>query len=239
MTMLAVSTDSDAATALGTAPSTSPGSPDSPGGQPRERLASSDGSRRTPAVSGVYDYMVTAPYVFPFGLKLTLAALSQVAPGPCKPQPISPRSSRRCTPCSRATARHRSPSSCRGSRHPRPGLRAAGQPPAAFTSIVLNAPGRRPSRGYDPYRRPAAGHARSGLPPAEQLPNFKDAAGQLPVDGTATTRYLAAGIDVFGQWSGWTEADIGLTAAPITQPGLTTCPFKPARCPRSGHNVSS
>jgi hypothetical protein len=243
LSMLAVGTDSDAATALGYGTIDFPvldslgaarGATDiapQPVLEPAvfSTLADSAGNAE-------YDYMVTAPYVLPFGLKVELAALSQAAPQVAVASSFNADLLQTHAVLGRDTTAQ---VAVELTWQPPPSpqayaLLASRQP---FQSVVLNTPRGAPVLGYDSYvglppASPAPGTSPDGL-----LPNFKDAAGQLPVDGSATTRYLAAGIDVFGQWSGWTEADVTLNAAPIAQPGLRNAAFAVDPLPASGKIV--
>ncbi len=186
-----------------------------------------------------YDYMVTAPYVLPFGITLTLAALSQ---------PVIPVEQvadfnasilsthavlTRDTGAEVAVELTWSP---------------ATQPQAAGILVsrqsgqsqYLNTPRPAAVHGYDPYLGLPPTQPPPNASPSDLLPNLKDANGTAPLDGSTTTRYLAAGIDVFGRWSPWTEADMTLSAAAVTGPGLgkiSLIPPVPSDLPSSGTKV--
>ena len=236
LSMLAVGTDSDAATALGygtidipalDAGGTAAGTTDN---APRTVFAAAA------AGGAVYDYMVTAPYVLPFGFSVELAALSQAAPQVAAASGFNANLLQTHAVLARDTAAQVA-------------VELTWQPPASpqayallasrqpFQSVVLNTPRAAPVQGYDPYLGLPPASADPGTSPDDLLPNFKDAAGQLPIDASATTRYLAAGIDVFGQWSGWTKASVTLNAAAIARPGLRNVAFAAGALPTSGKIV--
>jgi len=237
VTMLGVSTDSDAATALGY------GTVDFPGLGARSEVAAEPATafeeRFLTFDPLVYDFMVSAPYALPLlGVELNLAALSQMAPPVKPPAGLAAKFSQMHAVLSRdSTAQVAVELSWQPAAEPQGcALLASRQP---FSSTVLNAPRQPAVGGYDPYVGLPPASPDPGLPADEQLPNFKDAAGQLPLDGTATTRYLAAAIDVFGRFSAWSEADVSLSAAPIAQPGLRDLSFVLGDLPDSGMSVSS
>jgi hypothetical protein len=229
VSMLAVSTDCDAATALGYGTIDIPGwdtSLDTPPAQ-----AGAFATDRAAVVA--YDYMVTAPYVLPYGITVDLAALSQAAPAVQDAVGFNADLLATHAVLARDAAAQVA-------------VRLSWQPPTypqayallasrqASTSAVLNAARPATVHGYYPYVGLPPGSPDPTTPPNELIPNLTDAAGQLPIDGSATTRYLAAGIDVFGQWSGWTKAQVTLTAAAIRQPGLRKAVLDAGALPASG-----
>ena len=255
VTMMGVSTDSDAATALGYGTIDFPGLAVTKGtktaGTAAEETAAHTATAETPAalaqhavafaaasvgITG-YDYMVTAPYVLPFGFELTLAALAQPASPVEEPAGFGASLAQMHAVLGRdSTAQVAVELSWQPAANPQGYALLASRKP--FSSTVLNAARPASVGGYDPFVGLPPATPDPSLPADEQLPNFKDAAGELPSDGTATTRYLAAGIDVFGLWSPWSEADIDLSAAPITQPGLRNVSFTLGETPDTGTVVS-
>jgi hypothetical protein len=233
LTMLAVSTDSDAATALGYGTIDLPGLDDSaPAPGNREDAAPAAVSFAV-VDRAVYDYMVTAPYVLPFGFNVELAALSQAAPAVADAAGFNADLIAAHAVLTRDTAAQVAVElSWQPPPYPQAYALLASRRP--FSSVVLNTARPAQVHGYDPYVGLPPPSADPGTPPNDLLPNLKDAAGQLPIDGNATTRYLAAGIDVFGQWSGWTEASVTLTSAPVKQPGLRKAAFSAGALPASG-----
>jgi len=241
LSMLAVSTDSDAATALGYGTIDIPAldTTQTPAGNPPAIAAGVPRAMTVVTTEGgqqAYDYMVTAPFVLPFGLQFELAALSQLAPDVQSVSGFNAGFLQNHAVLQRdTTAQVAVDLTWQAPSQPQAyALLASRQP---FQSVVLNTP--RPPRvhGFDPYVGLPPSSNDPNISPADLLPNFKDAAGQLPADGSATTRYLAAGIDVFGRWSVWTEADITLNAAPITKPGLRNVAFNVGALPASGKVV--
>ena len=181
----------------------------------------------------VFDYMVTAPYVLPGGFQILLAALSQPAAAVQTADDFSASLLATHAVVSRDTAAQiaveltwQPPSPPQAY-----GLLASRAPGHA---VVLNTPRKSPMFGYNPYLGLAPPQPVPGKSPADALPNFKDAAGHLPITGNAVTKYLAAGIDVFGRWSPWTPASVSLAAAAVTQPGLRQIVFSVGKLPSSG-----
>ena len=236
-TMLGVSTDSDAATALGYGTMDLPGL--ETGGEAAlvaEPLGDVAVTRAAAVLIEGYDFMVSAPYVLPFGLEVTLAALSQLAPAVEPAYGFDAAIAQMHAVLARdSTAQVAVELTWQPPDNPQGYALLASREP--FSSLVLNT-ARPPSvQGYDPYVGLVPANPDPNVAPDEQLPDFKDAAGQLPVDGDAATRYLASGIDVFGQWSAWTEADITLSAAPVVQPGLRNVSFVLGELPASGETI--
>jgi hypothetical protein len=239
VTMMAAGTDSDAATALGYGTIDIPildqlirgagGARDQAVGDHVAEFAVAEPSR-----VAVWDYMVAAPFILPGGLVFDFAALSQ----PSIPVwPVEGFAANRL-------ATHAVLGRDTGAQvaveltwaePPLPqasGLIVSRTP---GTSAVLNTKRKAPDHGYEPYVGLAPdATANPGQSPGDTQPNFKDAVGALPLDGSSTTRYLAAGIDVFGRWSSWTPASIKLVAGPVTPPGLRTISLKPGALPTSG-----
>ncbi|HEX5191934.1 MAG TPA: hypothetical protein VFW09_03965 [Solirubrobacteraceae bacterium] len=188
--------------------------------------------------AAVTDFMVTAPYVLPLGIELTLAALSQTAPAVQTADGFSAEIAQQHATIARDdTAQVAVELSWQDPAVPQAYALLASRKP--LTSVVLNAPRPAAVGGYDPFVGLPPTSPDPNVPADEQLPSFKDAAGQLPLDGTATTHYLAAGIDVFGQWSAWTEAEVTLAAGPIAQPGLGDVSLALGALPTTGTAVPS
>ncbi len=242
--MLGVGTDSDAATGLGYGTVDFPGlgsqaKPDRPG--ERDAAPTSDEhAERFSARAGVadltVDYMVTAPYVLSLGIDLTLAALSQVAaPVQIADDFAADLAQQHAVIARDDTAQVAAELSWDVPTVPQAYALLASRRP--LTSVVLNSPRPVAVGGYDPFVGLPPATPDPSLPADEQRPNFKDAAGQLPLDGSATTSYMAAGIDVFGQWSAWSEARVTLAAAPIAQPGMRAASLVLGATPATGTTV--
>ena len=241
--MMAAGTDSDAATALGYGTIDIPildqlirsGAADRATGA---EVADAREFAAAPARVAIWDYMVTAPFTLPGGLTLDFAALSQpsISVSPVEgfaanllaTHAVLGRDTGAQVAAELTWAEPPLPQAC--------GLLVSRQ---SGSSAVLNTARKAPDHGYDPYVGLAPdASTQSGQAPGDTLPNFKDAVGTLPLDGSSTTRYLAAGIDVFGRWSGWTPANITLNAGPVTPPGLRAISLDArGRCPTSGTAV--
>jgi hypothetical protein len=246
LSMMSVCTDSDAALALGY------GTVDIPLMDAiAEVLAYYAGMRTNPGVSVLeraigevitaeslipYDYMVTAQYVLPFGLTLQLAALSQ----PSVPvQPVTGFNAALLN--SHAVLTRDTGAEVAVELTWNEGLdpqavgllvdRPGGQPQYLNTARPTHVGGYNPYLGLPPTPPPP------NPDPSDLLPNLQDAAGTAPVEGSATTRYLVAAIDVFARWSAWTEADITLNASSVTAPGLGNVKWIAGTLPSSGTQV--
>jgi hypothetical protein len=255
ITMLGVSTDSEAATGLGYGTVDFPGLGASQKGADVGLVAApqlttqvaGDPAATAPAEANnaaisvdqdATDFMVTAPYVLPLGIELTLAALSQTAPAPENAVDFTGDISQQHAVIARDdTAQVAVEVSWDTPVVPQAYVLMASRRP--LTSEVLNPPRPPVVGGFDPFVGLPPATPDPDLPSEEQRPNLKDAAGQLPLDGTATTNYLAAGIDVFGQWSDWSETQVTLTAAAVTQPGLRDVSLVPGPLPASGTTVAT
>lgn len=246
MTMLGVGADCDSATALGYGTVDLPpqndqsaaAGPRPPGAAVPAPTTSAPSPFAASGLAGGYDYLVTAPFVLPFGPELSLAALSQAAPGV---EPVTGLggsvSSMHAVLSRDSTAQVAATLTWQPSADPQGYALLASRRPSS--SAFLNAPRSAGVGGFDPYLGLAPAVPDPNLPPDEQLPAFSDAAGQLPVDGTTATTYLVAGIDVFGQWSAWSEAAFTLSAAPVTQPGLKGASLVPGALPSSGQVIQA
>jgi hypothetical protein len=218
LTMLAVGTDSIAATGLGY------GTIDLPplvgAATPATGIATMAVIVNPGAVFGTgWDYMVTVPYTLPWGTHFVAAALSQpalpaeppVALGAIVKQVHAPLA--RDTTAPAAVKLHWAPPS-----QPQAGGLLVSRNPN--TSAVLNTPRPPAVKGYEGYLGLAPTAPDPTLSPEDLVPNFTDTAALLPVDGSHVTRYLAAGLDVFGLWSDWRAASVTLNAKPVQRPGL-------------------
>jgi hypothetical protein len=213
--MLGVSTDSYAAVALGY------GTVDIP-----------PASSVPPPITSVddvnqYDYMVTAPFTFPPPLNttLTLAALSALHPPVEAPVGISTTIKQVNVPLTRNQAAPASIKlSWQQSSNPQGyGIFASRTPNSA---AILNAPRLAGIGGYDSYVAVEPLNPDPNTPPALQLPNFVDTAAVIPLRSPpATTRYLVAGLDVFGLWSGWQQTSVTLAPAGILKPRIRDAEF--------------
>ena len=83
---------------------------------------------------------------------------------------------------------------------------------------VLNAP-RQIAGGFDPFipQRPPSVE---GEMPFDQKTAFVDAVSPIPLTGSATSRYLVAGLDIFGRWSGWRDVLYSVSAPDILKPSV-------------------
>ena len=160
---------------------------------------------------GGFDYMVAAPFVFPFGLAMTLAALSTGQLPVEAPAALTSSQSQAHAPLER--------------NQPIPAVirvtwqvSAAPQgyailaSPASNQSQVLNAT-RSPSvGGYDIFVGLAPLNPDPNTPPDQQNPTFSDTECSLPIAAPAVARrYLVAAQDIFGQWSNWVETSTSLS----------------------------
>jgi len=192
-----------------------------------------------PAVDnyGDYDYMVTAPFTFPFGLTQTLAALSTGQPPVEAPVGLESERKQVYAPLARNARAGAA-------------IRVSWQPPsipqgygilasrAPNQSEVLNAARPTPVQGYDPFIGLAPSNPDPNTPPDQQMPNFSDTACALPLSfPDIDNRYLVAGLNVFGQWSNWVKTNTPLSAAPVTKLGLRSAEFLMDVAGAAGHLV--
>jgi hypothetical protein len=230
--MLAASTDSYAAVSLGY------GTVDVP---PLPQVASPAAAAPPtvhPTVDAglAYDYMVTAPFSFP-SLTFTLAALS-AGEAPVE-APVGLQAIVRQTypPIQRNQP---APASIQVSWAPPDipqgyGILASRAP---NTSQVLNVPRPPAVTGFDPFIGLLPNPNDPSTPPDQQTPSFSDTAVALPLDAPPiTTRYLVAGLDVFGLWSGWMPANATLSPLAITKPGIRNAQFAMDPAHALGHVV--
>jgi hypothetical protein len=230
--MLAASTDSYAAVALGY------GTVDIPPQPAGTAPAAVVSPTVHPTVDAglAYDYMVTAPFVTPF-FKITLAALSAGEPPVEVPAALQAVVTQTYPPLVRNQA---APASIRVSWAPPNipqgyGILASRAPNA---SNVLNTPRPAAVKGFDPFIGLVPGADDPATPPDQQRPSFSDATVTLPLDAPpSTARYLVAGLDVFGLWSGWGAASATLAPLPISKPGIRNVEFRMDSTHATGHAV--
>ncbi len=174
---------------------------------------------------GLYDYMVTAPFVFPGGFSGTLAAISTGQLPVAAPDGLASALSQSHAPLERdqpilAAIRvsWNAPADPQGY-----GILASR---ASNQSQVLNAARPAAVGGYDVFVGLSPVNPDPNTPPALQGPFFTDVACSLPLAAPpVTNRYLVAAQDIFGQWSNWVETDTALSPAPVTKPSLRNAEF--------------
>ncbi len=174
---------------------------------------------------GRYDYMVTAPFVFPGGFSGTLAAISTGQLPVAAPAGLASALSQSHAPLERdqpipAAIRvsWSAPADPQGY-----GILASRAP---NQSQVLNATRPAAVGGYDVFVGLSPVNPDPNTPPAFQGPSFTDVTCSLPLAAPpVTNRYLVAAQDIFGQWSGWVETDTDLSPAPVTKPSLRNAEF--------------
>lgn len=182
------------------------------------------------AVVYPFDYMVTAEFVLPLLGKLELAALGSPVP---RPEAATGMTAARI-------------------QLNRPAVRDAGATesvlvswnlstfPEAYAVGVSHKPNnvgvlngrRRAIPGFDPFvpTRPAA------LPPGGRA-EFTHPIAPVPMSGSLTSRYVVAGLDVFGRWSAWAVQPYTSTALPVEQPGIHRADILPDGSLAVGHSV--
>ena len=176
-------------------------------------------------VYGAYDYMVTAPFAFPFGLKVTLAALSVGQPPVEPPVFLASTVSQVNTPLQRDQA---APAVVRLTW-------LAPQNPQGYGVLVsrktnlsqfLNAVRPPAVGGFDVFVGLPPVNPNQNIPPDQQNPAFSDVECSLPLAAPAVTnRYLVAAQDIFGQWSNWVATNATLSPAAVTKPALINAQF--------------
>lgn len=230
--MLAASTDSYAAVSLGY------GTVDIP---PHPEVASPAAAAPPtvhPTVDAglAYDYMVTAPFTFPF-FSITLAALSAGQAPVEAPASLQAVVKQTYPPIQRNQP---APASIQVSWAPPDipqgyGILASRAP---NTSQFLNVPRPPAVKGFDPFIGLVPNANDPTTPPDQQTPSFSDATVTLPLDAPPlTARYLVAGLDVFGLWSGWMPANATLSPLAITKPGIRNVEFQMDPAHATGHVV--
>lgn len=222
--MLAAGGDSESATALGY------GTVDF-----AERRAVDDEQLVTPpgTVGTPCDYMVTAPYVFPFVGSLELAALAQARPLPDPADGLQ--AARR--QAGRAPARDQQATESVSLSWQLSAL------PQGYGVLVSRAPGAsavlNPPRGgdsYDPYI-PLRPQSVDGSPPVTARTTFTDPVSAVPLAGSATSRHMVIGLDSFGRWSAWRLVAYTASAPPVQVPGLFSASLQTNVAARTGRLV--
>lgn len=174
---------------------------------------------------GLYDYMVTAPYVLPIGFSGTLAALSTGQLPVSAPAGLASVLSQSAAPLERDQP---IPAAIRvgwtASADPQGyGILASRAP---NQSQVLNATRPAAVGGFDVFVGLSPVNPAPNTPPALQGPSFTDVTCSLPLAAPpVNNRYLVAAQDIFGQWSNWVESDTALSPAPVTKPSLRNADF--------------
>lgn len=213
VTMLSISTSSDAATGLGY------GTIDFP---PADDIERTNYIEPVGTVHIAYDYMITSDFILPLLGSFELAALALPRQNPESVTGLS-------------VSTHQVH---RAGTHD--GMYSESVQvswnlsffPQAYAIIVSHEPDysnvlnslRPECGGYNPFvavRPPGAG----GSPPAGFRTVFTDPVSPLPLDGSRTSRYLVAGTDVFGRWSDWRMVTYVANALPVIQPGLHSAVF--------------
>ena len=251
VTMLAVSSDSYAATGLGYGTVDFPPLPQTPTVQPGDLqpivfdpgiiqpgVAPKRGeSDLTPPgiEESQTDYMVTAEFVLPLFGKIELAALGQMRPAPEPAVALAATSLRR-------------------SRAPVPDARETESVklmwnysllPQSYGVLVSPAPARsqllnsaRPiAGGFEGFTAPRPTSV-NGNPPAGQA-EFIDPVATVPLSGSQTSRYMVIGLDVFGRWSSWGSTNYVVSAPAVQEPGLHSAHIETNLPPSAAHVVSS
>jgi hypothetical protein len=239
VSMMSVSTDSFAAVSLGYGTVDIPPSPQGAAADvPGAVAIIVQNPTMPPGVGyGGWDYMVTAPFVFPFGLSVTLAALSAGQLPVEAPVGMTAAVKQVQSPIHRNEA---APASITVSWQPSSMPQGYGilVSRAPNQSMVLNSSRPPVVKGFDPYVALAPLNPDPNTPPMLQLPNFCDTLAMLPLKNPPNNnRYLVAGLDVFGQWSPWSSAFASLSPAPITKPGIRNVEFIMDAAHAAGHIV--
>ena len=209
ITMLAVTGDSYAATALGY------GTIDFPPFMQMESLAEfllPPGMELIP-----FDYMVTAEFEFPFRMKREYAALAMPRSLPEIPTSLTASSHQQNRAPSRDAAITESVKlTWNLSLFPQGYAIAESESPGKVK--ILNS-ARFKDNGFEPFiplRLPTS----EGVLQPDARTTFIDPVSIVPISGTKRTRYLVAGLDVFGRWSDWQLTNYSISAPPVQKPGL-------------------
>jgi YVTN family beta-propeller protein len=174
---------------------------------------------------GDYDYMVTAPFVFPFGLTQIFAALSTGQTPVEAPAGLRSALQQVHAPMQRDG---RTAAAIKVSWQPSaiPQAYAILASRAPSQSEVLNSARPAPVQGFNSFIGLAPVNPDPNTPPDQQIPSFTDTACALPLSAPdINNRYLVAAQDVFGQWSKWAQTSTPLTAAPVTKLGVRNAEF--------------
>ena len=229
VTMLAVASDSYAATGLGygtvdfpslEAPSLQPagsGGGNIAGGN---EITFAVANRKELFPTGVeptaFDYMVTAHFVLPLLGKIDLAALAQSRPNPEPPVALTATFLRRNRPPV-ANAPETESVKLAWNFSLLPQSYGVLVSPAPARSRLLNSP--RPiAGGFEGFTVPRPITVNGNPPPGRA--EFIDPVSPVPLAGTQTSRYMVIGLDVFGRWSSWGSTNYSVSAPPVQQLGL-------------------
>ena len=170
-----------------------------------------------------FDYMVTATYHLPFGLKIELAAIAALARVlPIAPIAFAAGTYQRQRPVSR-DGLYGEDVSLRWQRLPGqapPHGYALAIRPGGGTPEILNE--KQTSTSFTPFlpaQRP------DGDLDDELFVRFVDTMRDVPFTGSRTDHYLGAALDVFGRWSEWRVANYTLNAAAPLRPQVLGAKF--------------
>jgi hypothetical protein len=188
---------------------------------------------------GNYDYMVTAPFVFPFNFSTTLAALSSGQLPVTAPTHLASAQGPVHAPLQRDQP---TATVIRLTWDPAPAPQgyAILVSRAPDESQFLNAERAASVGGYDLFIGLPPANPNPDGPPGQQNPAFSDVQCVLPLALPATNnRYLVAAQDVFGLWSDWASTRTTLSPGPVTKPALMQAQFiLPAAVPSSSPPAS-
>jgi len=182
-----------------------------------------------------WEYMVATEFTLPFFGNIEIAALAQARPGPEAPMTLNASSfhTNRAPGCDLAGTESVQLKWNLSSQPQGYGVLASEKP---FHSRVLNA-ARPTAGGFDPFIPLRPDSVDGDQPPG--LTTFTDPVSPLPLSGTQTTRYLVAGLDVFGRWSGYRRATHIVSPPAVVQPGLHAATLLPDVASAAGHVVPS
>jgi hypothetical protein len=213
MTILAVTSDTYAATALGYGTIDFP-----PSIEKIENLSSflfPVGMTLTP-----FDYMVTAEFGFPFGIKQEYAALAMPRPLPETPTGFTASSYQKNRSPSRDMPTSESVKLSWDLSLLPQGYVVAESESSGRVNILNSARDLSiETQGFEPFT-PQRLAPSEGAPPPNARTTFIDPVSIMPISGEKKTTYLVAGIDVFGRWSNWQLTKYDVSAPPIQKPGL-------------------
>ena len=170
-----------------------------------------------------FDFMVTATYHLPFGLKLELAAIASLARVlPIPPNLLAAETYQLQRPVVR-DGLYSEDVSLRWQRLPRQA------PPHGYVLAIRQGGGtpeilneRQTSTSFTPFlpaQRP------DGDLDDEFFVRFVDTLREVPFTGSRTDTYLAAALDVFGRWSAWRVANYTLNSAAPLRPQILGAKF--------------
>jgi hypothetical protein len=225
ISMLAVGSDGDAATALGY------GTLDFP---PRRQISEPNVVFPPGTVQPAFDYMVTAPFVFPFIGSIELAALAQgrSLPEPAAGLQAARRQGNRPPGRDQPTTESVQVSWLLSQLPQSYGVLLSRSP---GNSSILNSP-RVVAGGFEPFI-PIRPETVDGEMPLGARTNFTDSLAPAPLNGAASSRYMVIGRDVFGRWSPWRLVPHTATAPAVQVPGLLSALLKTNVAARVGRVV--